>query len=479
MTGVDLLTVLAADPRTPTRLLQAIPTAPGPVLRTRTRFFALAANPAISPAQLTALRDKAPDGVSRDMLREACARDGITAQVAVDMLGKDHDDDLAIVLSVVPDPDRHLARHALTHATCHTPLLMSLDTRTPPAELNWDLTTRLVQLCPDTGWDHDQVMDAVTHAVTDRLAWAATPGEHTTARQWATHLADLAPPALAATIAQVLREHPTWAPAAPGEDAWLSNPATPTDHVLAWASTATDHQRALTQRRDVDGRLARAAFAAHPHHPDVLKLLVDPGRPDDVRLHAAANLPPAPKGTKPAFMLHADTAVIHADPDIAVRLVLDTPDTSRLPFLMLRRDLTADHLQTLLDGYRRHYMPTAKPVLHARFGVWLAVQPAATDTQRRRGQEMALAVDPAYVGTKPWHVLARALDRGSILHTPTQAHLPSNTGSQAVHHALATEVLDRLGPDPSPDTITALTALADDFTGTVAELIDTAHTTAT
>lgn len=240
---------------------------------------------------------------------------------------------------------------------------------------------------------------------------------------------------------------------------------------------------ALRAHADVDATLARAALAAEPTEQVLLAVASDERIPPHARRDAALRLRAKHAETGRIWRpegVHLTTLLTGADPDDLARFAAGAQTWLEVRELLSRPDLPTSAVDTCWEqvsswSWSREDPPAVE--VAARF----ATHPNVSDRLR------ALAASLPATDTEP------ALTHwGSLLHV-TGAHSPSvpdelgralparaltwdSTGLPGLDRALTAALAGALPAIGDPQHAAALVTLAEDFTGTVAELLDVATT---
>lgn len=401
------LTVLAASPATPPLLLDRLFEH---ALTTRTAAdtahhggntdlrVALAVNPAVP---LERVRDLARgirlnEGRER-IIAQALTRPGLTAQQALELLAEESTGAaLTLALRTVDDPAGILPVHAM--ATCAGAGIWDAIVTHPatPAQVRWDAAEAMAAAKTALRGNRGA---HVTRAVRDRMAWATTPTLAADAIAWRDRM-------VATAGGNKFLRHLTdaWAATRParrvsvGNPAWVSNPATPTADVIAWAGADLARwHTAVRTRRDPDHAIARAAAGAYVAAPEdgrlARALLKSHWVPDAVKQDVARAA--ATAGHLGAWGIPYKLSARGDDPDRALAMTLASPQptASELMGLMSRHDLRAEHLDQMLPAmlWRTRGCPTVGLVMTC---IWLATYPTATPAHRATARHLLANASP-------------------------------------------------------------------------------------
>lgn len=498
MPAVTVLQTLAASPDTPPVLLDRLVAQATATTGRRdlTLRATIAANPAVPPAHVARVCEDLTlvDGRSW-ILSAALSRPGMTAADALTVLGDDTSTAATVTaLELVDDPTGALVTHTARHA--HSTRAWYAVLTHPAATLDQRREVALA-LAAHPGLSARHAA-AVTRFAKDQLAWAR-PGERTSAEDWLVRLRAAATTALAADTrppGKQTRPHRrlldetadlTWpGPAPTGSPAWITNPATPTGDVTAWADhdPAKRWPKVLRTRHDPDHTLAAAAPV---HLPTVARAALGTRRtPTTIRQAALLTL--TRDGQQVPYYADEGHLFRRGDPDLAVALLQawQPPMYAPVNQVAARTDLTADHIDVVAAWVRQHGRLAAA----VDVDVWVATHPGASDEQR------AAAADRVRTAPTPPEPVARADDTRAVQDAtyaavtaagpdthdpdwPTRlvGALPTQVApaAAATYPGIAAALTGAIAQlaDTRPGWVDVFVALAETFTGTVADLLTT------
>lgn len=511
MTDVQtLLTYLASSPATPPALLDHLVAHTVHTLPTGDRTArganitvraALAKNPNVPDEHVRALLDlPVSDGRTR-VLYGLMDRPGMTGARLVELIDGDHSaTTLQAALKNVPDPDGTLARHAYTHAT-GTMVWSELVRPARPEDLRRAACLDLAA--------HPKTLPAhaianVIRVARERLAHASTPQEHAAAVTFVDDLIATSTPIAedASAPGGAVRSHMLltgglagldreYNPPQHGTKAWLKHPSTPIADVIAWAQaagTVAAWTAAFMHSPDPGGDLAGPASRQFPGDPNLAIRVLMSNTTSQAAKQAAVRVLLSTPTHHDQLNRFLYGVLLHADRQFAVDVAAADPaDSNHLYNLMRRDDLTSDDLDAVEAARAR---ATDGRVPRTTWGMWLATYPTATAAQRAHGRLLASTAPDS---TAPYLVQLAAqnaplCDLLTDLDPLTNPASPARVGGRlpltllddhvfanlvGVRWLLGESVIAHLPEQFGPDAAATLTALAHEFTGSLADLLDT------
>lgn len=481
ITGV-LTLWLAEHPRTPEVLREVLAD-----LATTTRadlLDALAANPNISVADLVALTGHA-DQIPFQAVWRMLNRPDITATDAIELLRTvPHSADLHVdALAFIPDPEHHLSQYVTTWGKVTsdwqcvwryliTDLAAPLEHRKVAAE-------RVALYWPTTPVHRDLLLDHANQILTG----APTPADHAAAADHIRDLASSSPPPLRTELLGTIDTHPYPPGTRAGDELqWCIAPTTTTPQALAWLAGQDGPvwARVLSKRPDPTGELAHAALAAHPHDLHVLEQLMNYRHPTLVRQRARDTVRqlghPVTGDVDVDLLTGGDVDLAHAEA---------APSPWDMELFLGHPHVRTEHLDQALDAAAAAWAQ-GRPAAVGGIGVAVALSEVSTPIQRLRGADLvAIHAEHTSEGVADRQVLdaftaairthpdrsPAALIVGLPLPATTVLHRYNTT----IGRLVAAATIDA-ATGMGEQELRILLSLADDFPGTVTDLVHTVTT---